>query len=342
MKRIIAALICVSMCCIFIMPSAAESYSGQFQITDIEVERFGYWKSGSIVDEFSKITSTTLSPNSTNPNSIQVVYPVSISGTYPYQLDLNVWGTWSNIDSFPDPDNTEVTSSFLTFKYVTNLQIESAPELILRYQDKDENLVEINYNYAVITSSPTAYTVSYNVNNVDLYRTIYQSLGFVVEVYFRNRLYSNISDPLIVGFNEISYSTEYNVLPDVGDQLEIIIGNQNDIKDILNDLPENIASQIKNVDLGTVETADIPYDQLEDMQDIEDQLYDYSDSKVEYIGQSIDQLGSTLNNHIGKVNTGHGLFFTRVFEIEFIRDLVYISLGFGLIAFILRMGRKIQ
>lgn len=342
MKRIIAALICVSMCCIFILPLSAVSYSGQFQITDIEVESFGYWRNGGIIDESSKISSITLSPNSSNPNSIQVVYPVSISGTYPYQLDLNVWGTWSNIDSFPDPDDTEVTSSFLTFKYVTNLKIESAPELVLRYQDKDEQIVDINYNYAVVTSGPTAYTVSYNVENVDLYRAVNESLGFVVDVYFRNRLYTDISSPLVVGFNEISYSAEYNVLPDVGDQLEIIIGNQNDIKDILNDLPDNIASQIKNIDLGTVETAAIPYDQLEDMQDIEDQLYDYSDSKVEYIGQSIDQLGSTLNNHIGKVSTGHGLFFTRVFEIDFIRDLVYISLGFGLVAFILRLGRKIQ
>lgn len=270
------------------------------------------------------------------------MYPVNISGTYPYQLDLNVWGTWSNIDSFPDPDETEVTSSFLTFVYQTNLQVESADELVLRYQDRNENIIDINYNYAVINSGTFAYTVSYNIDNVDLYRAVNESLGFVVDVHFRNRLVSNVNDPLIVGFTDISYSAEYNVLPDVGDQLEIIIGNQEDIKSIIQELPDNIAAKIRDVDLGSVETAAIPQDELDELSDIEDQLYDFSDSKVEYIGQSIDQLGSTLNNHIGKVNTGHGLFFTRVFEIEFIRDLVYISLGFGLIAFILRMGRKIQ
>lgn len=132
------------------------------------------------------------------------------------------------------------------------------------------------------------------------------------------------------------------ILGDISNTTDSIYEGVNDLYLAVSDLPYNIANELVYWDLGEVDSADIPHDDLDKLAGLEDQLYDFSDSKVEYIGQSIDQLGNTLNSHIGQVSSGHELFFTRVFEIDFIRDLVYISLGFGLVAFILRLGRKIQ
>ena len=138
------------------------------------------------------------------------------------------------------------------------------------------------------------------------------------------------------------------ILQDVKSNQNTIISEIHILNDLIEDqnqliekLPGNIADSVANEDLGNVKSPDLHEDEVSQIQDIEDELYSFSDEKYEYIGQSVDKLNLSLNNHIGNTGTAHGLFFTRLFDIPFITDLVYISLGFGLVAFILKLGRKL-
>lgn len=138
------------------------------------------------------------------------------------------------------------------------------------------------------------------------------------------------------------------ILQDVKSNQNTIISEIHILNDLIEDqnqliekLPDNIADSVANEDLGNVKYPDLHEDEVSQIQDIEDELYLFSDEKYEYIGQSVDKLNLSLNNHIGNTGTAHGLFFTRLFDIPFITDLVYISLGFGLVAFILKLGRKL-
>ena len=275
MKRIIAALICVSMCCIFSFPafSAEIELESNFDISKLEFVSLAYVEGGNL------ITVSVDSVSNTSNQSVAVYYNRSLSGTGTNILSYNVIGTWSNGSEFPDPEKSEVESSYLSFVYQTNVNVLNNDYSKLYYYNSEGQLVTVPFNYAVVINDGWTIQVTYNVNNAVIYKLLTESVQLKFDVSFNQRLITSPSngqyEPFITAIIDIFYHLNYNPVLTTDEKIDIIIGNQDDMKSIISDLPDNIASKIKNVDLGTVETASIPYDQLEDMQDIENQLYDY-------------------------------------------------------------------
>jgi len=349
MKRIMVSLISVIMCCAFVLPVCADTYTSNFMISRLQFSSVrGYRKDGTnnpVVNIQEDMTK--MGPNFYEFTTDKLVLHEESLTEYDIVAGFQIWGSFDKLDGV-EPD------SYVSFNFSLRVT-ENRP---INFDDTLNQYVRLTLpdintevrNYIFTKMNDYQYQISFiaPLSGIDY--------NYINSTYFRfylpiKWLYdaSTESDDFFIQIMFDELSITYDSIPLKSSDVQLIINDLDSIdttvsaiKDQLDNMPTDVANALRDLELGSVETAVIPQDELDELAGIEDELYAFSDSKMEYIGQSINQLGNTLNSHIGKVDTGHSLFFTRVFEIEFIRDMVYISLGFGLVAFILRLGRKIQ
>lgn len=131
-----------------------------------------------------------------------------------------------------------------------------------------------------------------------------------------------------------------------------VIGSLGDINNTLNNIyvevdPENIAAAIeeklRQSDVGTVPESPIDQGEIDELESVEDNLFNLADEKKQSFSDALNtwQGAFTSGGGGGKIGVVTGSIFNKILSIPFIRDLVYLSLGFGLITFTLRLGRKL-
>lgn len=117
---------------------------------------------------------------------------------------------------------------------------------------------------------------------------------------------------------------------------QVIIQNQ-----MISELPGNIADEVANVDLGVVPPADLHEDIISSYEELENNFLQNLDPLRPSLEDSIQDVHSVLDDSSDFVGGASDLFLDRVFNIPFIRNLVILSLGFGFIGYVLRIGGKV-
>ena len=131
------------------------------------------------------------------------------------------------------------------------------------------------------------------------------------------------------------------ILQDIGstaDSIEskIVIQNQ-----LISNLPGNIANELANKDLGSLPQADHHEDEIGQVEELEDKFYDVVDDFKENISSSMNTANTVIRDNTDNISSGSGLFLTRVFDLSFVRTIVLVSLSFGFIGYLFRLGGKV-
>lgn len=380
MKRIIVSAICVVMCCILIcQPVAAAQGQTNFLADSMILTKLVRFNSdlsqNAVVDK--NVAGVKLSDNYYN---FATSFSLSL-GTYGYGAIFDMVGSWDNDPGDNNIIYLTFRFSYNNDVNINFDRLFTVPMSLTIYDNTGNSIVLSDAAIAEETDTSYLLTFMQNISDIDTFNVVKDAVKYSVlapiesvdntdyggdvteisdinvNIYFEvtyqlpdvnyDALILESVDQSNVLLNEV-ISNQDEALEQIIATREVIEANGEKLQEISNKQDtiitelEQLPDALRDLDLGTVETAAIPQDELDELAGIEDELYNYSDSKIQYVDQSIDQLNITLNSHLGNVGTAHGLFFTRLFEIDFIRDIVYISLGFGLVAFILRMGRKIS
>lgn len=150
---------------------------------------------------------------------------------------------------------------------------------------------------------------------------------------------------------DLSFSASASI-PEGPSYEDLVTGGIADINDKLTQILVDIDSEelaalieekLRQSDVGTLPESPIDQGEIDELESVEDNLFNLADEKKQAFGDALNtwQSAFTSAGGGGKIGVVTGSIFNKILAIPFIRDLVYLSLGFGLITFTLRLGRKL-
>lgn len=253
-------------------------------------------------------------------------------------LDLHIGSTFSRFDSFtitPLDQNTydisfygEFNSNSFPFDYLS--------------VDGGELQIPVSYLDKYMSSSPDDLSV-FNIGDLTLY---------YIPTYIGSGGSGGGTGGDIGGDTGGGSDTSNTIIVSRLDALETILcdigADVNDVKStivlqnqIISELPGNIADELADKDLGTLPEADHHEDEIGQVEDLEDQFYDVVDDFKENISSSMNTANTVIRDNTDNISSGSGLFLTRVFDLSFVRTIVLVSLSFGFIGYLFRLGGKV-
>lgn len=237
----------------------------------------------------------------------------------------------------------EVTSNY---SYVTTSSFYLGDDFPGFLALADENNVEFfEFVFPIVIQSASSissdYTVSFDLDFMIGYQSHNISDVVINGIPQINNKLTQIDNS--VGSIESAVTNIDNTSTQINNSVSSIKSVTDLLPQIYEDLPENMADALRDVILGTVPEVDLHEDEFNSLKEKEDELNSYASDKLSSgLSNSVEKLNTAVATVLPSVPASHDLFFNRLFDIVFIRDIVYISLGFGLMAFVLKVTRKVR